>query len=90
MSDQLDNTCINNTNSDNSDKRFHPQSPEYFVFEPNLYTNNIWGFVPQFAATQPTINTQTPPWAISIIDDIKSIKLTISDIKDGEKTVNKM
>lgn len=52
------------------------------------YMQSPPGFAPQFAATQSLNNTQPPPWATCIIDDIKSIKLAVSKIENVEKTVN--
>lgn len=34
------------------------------------------------------MSAQPPPWAISIVEDIKSIKTSVAKIENVEKTVN--
>ena len=47
-------------------------------------------FYPQFSAMGTSSNSSPPQWATQIIEDIKSIKLSVSKIEIIEKTVNKI
>lgn len=46
-------------------------------------------FNPQFSAMGTSSNSSPPQWATQIIEDIKSIKLSVSKIESIEKTVKK-
>ena len=47
-------------------------------------------FNPQFSAMGTSFNSSPPQWSIQIIEDIKSIKRSVSKIESIEKTVNKI
>lgn len=82
----------------NLSKRFHPSAPEYFVFntpDMSFSQQSFPGsfmqspptqYTPQFMTT--TVSGQPPPWATSIMEDIKIIKISVAKIENVEKTVN--
>lgn len=103
-SKNLDTLTLENTKPQqesvvsNSNKRFHPSSPEYFVFNtpdmsfsqqsfPGPFLQSPQSqYTPQFMAT--TVSGQPPSWATSIMEDIKTIKISVAKIENVEKTVN--
>ena len=105
----LDSGCVNNDHSDSvgetvskQTKRFHPSSPEYFVFDstamnysqPSFQSQMLQSpqgqFNPSYMTTPITSSPHTapPPWAISIMDDIKNIKSKVDKIDNIEKSIN--
>ena len=99
----VDNLTLENTKPQqesvvsNLNKRFHPSTPEYFVFNtpdmsfsqqsfPGSFMQSPPSqYMPHFMAT--TVSGQPPPWA-SIMEDIKSIKISVAKIENVVKTVN--
>jgi len=95
-------TELETANFENPYKRFHSTVPEYFVFDnisnmsyPQGFTTQVLSpqgqFGPQFAQSAPIQMqslTTPPPWAVSLMDDVKSIKQKVERIESVEKAVN--
>lgn len=106
LSGQSDYNCVSPDNSDREQvKRFHQSSPDYFNFRPYANMSMNFPSMPfgnqfmqsppfnsQFPASGTPSNIQAPPpqWATEIMEDIKSIKLSVSKIDNIEKMVNKI
>ena len=104
FSQEGDQSDSGNNTVSSENKRFHPSSPEYFLFDLNSMAMNCqpqYGgqfvqsspYTQQFSTVPPAIspnsqNSQPPPWITVIMDDIKSIKTSVAKIETIEKTVN--
>ena len=95
-------TELETANFENLYKREHSSVPENFVFDninnmsyPQSFTSQMLSpkgqFGPQFAQSAPIQMqslTSPPTWAISLMDDVKSINQKVKKIESVEKAVN--
>ena len=76
--------------------KFQTPSPVNYMYQPTMsYTPNASPgqfATPQGQFTPPYIqapvSSEPPPWALSMIEDIKNIKTSVARIETVEKTVN--
>ena len=91
-------TVYENIGSDIQNKRFcsYQSPPEYFIFDNATMSYSqqpFTGLLPspqgQYPQFPPIAQAQTPPpWAVTLMEDVKNIKTKVDRIETVEKTVN--